>query len=96
MQWREFVDAGELMNYGTSITEVYRRMGQVPEQTQALPFELILFDPVDRVDFGIARIAVAIDPFFDAAAAGIAGRKGHDALLDLSPSPQRSTGRLRL
>jgi hypothetical protein len=37
-----------------------------------------LLDPVDRVDLGIARIAVAVDPFLDAAAAGIVGREGHD------------------
>src|SRR6202012_2229651 len=30
-----------------------------------------LFNPVDRVDLGIARIAVAIDPLLHAAAAGI-------------------------
>src|ERR1700686_4800945 len=35
-------------------------------------------DPVDRVDLGIARVAVALDPFLDAAAAGIVGRERHD------------------
>ena len=37
-----------------------------------------LLDPIDRVDLGVARIAVAVDPFFDAAAASIIGRKRHD------------------
>ncbi len=37
-----------------------------------------LFDPVDRVDPGVARIAVALDPFLDAAAAGIVAGKGQD------------------
>src|SRR6185436_18626967 len=37
-----------------------------------------LFDPVDRVDLGIARIAVTLDPFLDAAAAGIVAGKGQD------------------
>src|SRR6185437_13865608 len=37
-----------------------------------------LFDPVDRIDLGIAWIAVTLDPFPDAAAAGILGREGHD------------------
>ena len=27
-------------------------------------------DPVDRVDLGIARVAITLDPFFDAASAG--------------------------
>src|SRR6267143_6514244 len=36
------------------------------------------FDPVDRIDLGIARIAVALDPFLDAAAAGVVGRERHD------------------
>ena len=37
-----------------------------------------LFDPVDRVDFGIAWIAIALDPFFHAAAAGIIGGESQD------------------
>ena len=36
------------------------------------------FDPVDGVDLGIARVAVTLDPLFDAAAPGIVGGKGHD------------------
>ena len=36
------------------------------------------FDPVDRIDLGIARIAVTLDPFFDAAATGIVAGKGQD------------------
>src|SRR5579871_6327286 len=36
------------------------------------------FDPVDRIDLGIARIAVALDPFLHAAAAGVVGCKGDD------------------
>src|SRR5258705_11871359 len=35
-------------------------------------------NPVDRIDLGIARIAIALDPFLDAAAAGVVGGKGHD------------------
>ena len=35
-----------------------------------------LLDPIDRVDLGIARIAVTLDPFLDAAAAGIVAGKG--------------------
>src|SRR6266496_958806 len=37
-----------------------------------------LFDPVDRVDLGIARIAVTLDPFFDTAATGIVAGKRQD------------------
>src|ERR1700722_11639287 len=37
-----------------------------------------LLDPVDRIDSGIAWVAIAIDPLFDAAAAGIVGRKCDD------------------
>ena len=37
-----------------------------------------LLDPIDRVDLGIARIAVTLDPFLDAAAAGIVAAKGQD------------------
>ena len=37
-----------------------------------------LLDPVDRVDLGIARIAVTLDPFLDAAAAGIVAGEGQD------------------
>ena len=37
-----------------------------------------LFDPVDRVDLGIAQVAVTLDPFFDAAATGIVAGKGQD------------------
>src|ERR1700674_3308328 len=29
------------------------------------------FDPVDRIDLGVARIAVLLDPFFEPASAGI-------------------------
>src|SRR5260221_3947484 len=36
------------------------------------------FDPVDGVDLGIPRIAIALDPFFYAAASGIVGGKCHD------------------
>jgi hypothetical protein len=47
-------------------------------------------DPVDRVDLGIARIAVALDPFLDAAAAGIVAGKGQDVgaaiVLEQAPS----------
>src|SRR5207245_2352613 len=35
-------------------------------------------DPVDRVDLRVARIAVAINPLFHAAAAGVVGGKRHD------------------
>src|SRR5262249_20322462 len=35
-------------------------------------------DPIDRIDLGIPRIAVAVDPFLQTAAAGIVGGKGHD------------------
>jgi hypothetical protein len=56
---------------------------------------IFLFDPVDRVDFGIARIAVAIDPFFDAAAAGIVGRKGHDELCLTSVPPLKKHGQAK-
>ena len=37
-----------------------------------------LLDPVDGIDFGIARIAVALDPFLDAAAAGIVASESQD------------------
>ena len=37
-----------------------------------------LFDPIDGVDLGIARIAVTLDPFLDAAPAGIIGGEGQD------------------
>src|SRR5437867_1535847 len=30
-------------------------------------------DPVDRIDLGVARVAVAADPFLDPAAAGVIG-----------------------
>jgi hypothetical protein len=39
------------------------------------------FDPVDHVDFWIARIAVTVDPFLHAAAPGIVGGKGHGATI---------------
>ena len=35
-------------------------------------------DPVDCVHLGIARIAIALDPLFEAAAAGIIGGERHD------------------
>ena len=35
-------------------------------------------DPVDRVDLGIARIAISGDPFLHAAAPGIVAGEGHD------------------
>src|SRR5207237_6615408 len=37
-----------------------------------------LLDPIDRVDLRIARIAVALDPFLEAAAPGIVGGEGPD------------------
>src|SRR5256714_15525018 len=37
-----------------------------------------LFDPVDGVDLGIARVAVTLDPFLDAAATGIVAGEGQD------------------
>src|SRR5262245_55377248 len=36
------------------------------------------FDPVDRIDLGIARIAVLLDPFTHATATGIVAGEGHD------------------
>src|SRR3979411_1071829 len=35
-------------------------------------------DPVDRVDLGIARIAVTLDQFFSADEAGVVGRERHN------------------
>src|SRR5438477_9282474 len=37
-------------------------------------------DPVDRIDLGVARIAVGLDPVADTAAAGVIAGKGHDAI----------------
>src|SRR5207249_11224359 len=37
-----------------------------------------LLDPIDRVDLGIARIAVTLDPFLDAAATGIVAGESQD------------------
>ena len=36
-------------------------------------------DPVDRVDLGIARVAVTLDPLFDAAAPGIDASAGDNS-----------------
>ena len=38
----------------------------------------MLLDPIDRIDLGIARIAVTLDPFLDAAATGIVAGEGQD------------------
>src|ERR1700681_956588 len=35
-------------------------------------------DPVDRIDLGIARVAVTLDPFPDPAAAGVVAGECHD------------------
>src|SRR4051794_20406813 len=36
------------------------------------------FDPVDRIDARVTRVAIASDPFLYPAASGIVGRKCHD------------------
>ncbi len=51
------------------------------------------FDPVDRVDLGVARIAVPLDPFFDLAVAGIIAGEDQEVGAVVIPLEPRSWGR---
>src|SRR3954452_24668870 len=54
--------------------------------------ERYLFDPIDRVDLGIARVAVTLDPFLDAAATGIVAGEGQDVGARGPTTPERLKG----
>ena len=55
-----------------------------------------VFDPVDRVDLGIARMAVTLDPLFDAAAAGIVSGEGPEVGAAVVFQPPELGGAARL